>query len=732
MNKFNGVPILKDLVLIGGGHSHIAVLRSFGMRPIDGVRLTLVSPESHTAYSGMLPGLIAGHYSFDDAHIDLAKLSAFAGARFLRADVTGLDPKAKTIGMSDRPSISYDVVSINTGSRPPIFAVTGAQENALPVKPVGAFLARWQQIETDLEKTTDPKRVAVVGAGAGGLELAMAIRHRFREKQNIGVQVFEAATDILPGFVSAVRDRVRKNLAAMDIETVTGQAVARVSSESTTLADGSAYSADYVLWTTGATAPSWFRDTGLELDGRGFLSTRSTLQCQPFDDVFAVGDCATLKETPRPKAGVFAVRQGPVLAKNLRNVLLRRAIQHYRPQKRFLTILAMGRQRAVAVKGPIAVEGDWVWRWKNRIDSAFMEKFSVFPPMQEHPPTDRLPSLPAEIMHCAGCGSKLPALALTRALDRLGITLENDIGEDAAIFDPPAGQQLAVSVDYFPAILDDPYIFGKIAANHALGDLYATGARPLSALAIATVPWADPRIAEDDLFQLLSGSLSVFETEGVRLLGGHSKEGDQMALGFSVTGSVGSGEALAKGGVQAGNALILTKPLGTGVIFAAAAQGKAKGRWLDAAIASMTRSVAPALSVLKDHGVTGLTDVTGFGLAGHLGEMLDAAQLSAVLDRATIPALGGAMELLDSNIESSLAPANRECLVALIGKTGATLGTTERLICDPQTAGGLLASIPFDRSKACLEALHEAGDCEAVVIGRVEKMLAPTPRLYFD
>lgn len=732
MNNYSGVPILKDLVLIGGGHSHIAVLRSFGMRPIDGVRLTLVSPESHTAYSGMLPGLIAGHYGFDDAHIDLTRLAAFAGARFLRADVIGLDPDTKTVFMTDRPAISYDVVSINTGSSPPLRAVTGAKENALPVKPVSAFLDRWRQLEAFLDQTTGPKIVAVVGAGAGGLELAMAVRYRFREKENIGVQVFEAAPDVLPGFVSAVRDRVRKNLAAMGIETVTGQAVSCVSPDSLTLVDGSVYPVDHVLWTTGAMAPAWFRDTGLALDDRGFLATRPTLQCQPFDDVFAVGDCATLTETPRSKAGVFAVRQGPVLASNLRRMLLDQPIVPYRPQKRFLTILAMGRQRAVAVKGPVAVEGDWVWRWKNQIDRAFMERFTEFPPMQHDRLSDRLPSLPSDIMHCAGCGSKLPASALTRALGRLGIVRENGIGEDAAVFDPPAGQQLAVSVDHFPAIVDDPFVFGKIAASHALGDLYATGAKPLSALAIATIPWADPRIAEDDLFQLLSGSLEIFETEGVLLLGGHSTEGAQLALGFSVTGSVVPGEALAKGGMRAGDVLILTKPLGTGVVFAAAAQSKAKGRWLDAAIASMARSVAPALSVLKDHSVTGLTDVTGFGLIGHLGEMLDAAQLDGFIDRTTIPALAGAIELLDSAVESSLAPANKDRLVALTGRAGDAFATVEKLMCDPQTAGGLLASIPFERSSACLEALHEAGDCEAAIIGRVEKMSATIPRLHFN
>ncbi|MEQ9491507.1 MAG: selenide, water dikinase SelD [Alphaproteobacteria bacterium] len=729
MKRDSGTPILKDLVLVGGGHSHIAVLRAFGMRPVEGCRLTLISPDSHTAYSGMLPGLIAGHYRYDDTHIDLAKLTGFAGARFLRADVTGLDPVAKTVILKDRPAIRYDIVSLNIGSSPPVETVPGALDHALPVKPVAAFLDRWAGIEAALEASSERQTLAVVGAGAGGLELAMAIRYRFRDRKNLTVTVFEASTDILSGFVSTARNRVRRNLQSLGIGIVTGQAVTKVSADRLELADGTVHPAGHVFWTTGAKPPDWFSDTGLELDKRNFLATRPTLQCHPFDNVFAVGDCATMTETPRPKAGVFAVRQGPVLAENLRRLLLDRPPAPYRPQKNFLTILATGRQHAVAVKGPFAVEGDWVWRWKNHIDRAFMDRFSVFPAMANDKPSDRLPDLPADPMYCAGCGSKLPASALSRTLERLGVMQKGMTGDDAAVFDPPAGRQLAVSVDHFPAIVDDPYAFGRIAANHALGDLYAMGATPLSALAIVTVPRASADIAESDLFQLLSGAMTVFNAEGVRLLGGHSTEGDALALGFSVTGAVQPGKAIEKGGLNPGDVLILTKPLGTGVIFAAAAQGKARGRWIDGALASMSRSLAPAMAVVQEYGATGLTDVTGFGLAGHLAEMLDASKADAVLEAASLSALDGAIKLLSDGYRSSLAPANAKTLSTVTDIPREDFGAVENLLCDPQTAGGLLAGVPADRADACLAALRAAGDGQAAVIGRVEPMSGTSPRV---
>lgn len=729
MKSNTGSPILKDLVLIGGGHSHVAVLRAFGMRPVAGCRLTLVSPDSHTAYSGMLPGLLAGHYTYDETHIDLAALADFAGARFLRTGVTGLDPAAKTVSLAGRPPIAYDIVSVNTGSVPPLTAIPGAAEHALPVKPVAAFLEHWTAIETALDRSSGHHHLAIVGAGAGGLELAMAIRHRFRDKSAITVTVYEAADDILPGFISAARQRIRRNLKTLNIDCHTGCRVVRVSADRLDLSDGSTHPADHVFWTTGATPPDWFRHTGLDLDDRGFLATRPTLQCSPHDNVFAVGDCATMTESPRPKAGVFAVRQGPVLAENLRRTLLDKPLEPYRPQQRFLTILATGGQHAVAVKGPLAVEGDWVWRWKDRIDRAFMARFSAFPAMVADRPTDRLPDLPRDPMYCAGCGSKLPAAALSRALDRLGIAQDGDIGDDAAVFDPPPGRQLAVSVDHFPAILDDPYVFGRIAANHALGDLYAIGATPFAALAIATVPRAEARIAEEDLFQLLNGAMTVFKSEGVRLLGGHSTEGDGLALGFSVTGSVAPGAARLKGGLNPGDALILTKPLGTGVIFAAAIGGKARGRWIDAAIISMCRSLAPAAAVLQEFGVTGLTDITGFGLAGHLAEMMEASGVDSTLDMTAIPVLPGVNVLLSDGVESSLAPANADRLSALTGRPADTFGFTENLLCDPQTAGGLLAGIPYDRADACLAALRATGDGDAAIIGRVCAMAGTRPLL---
>lgn len=731
MNSDNDASILMNLVLIGGGHSHVEVLRAFAMRPVEGVRITLVSPDAHTAYSGMLPGLLAGHYEYDDAHIDLHRLAGSAKARFIQAAVTGLNLESKTIALEGRPAIPFDVASINTGSSPSLSKIAGAERYVLPVKPVKSFLAQWAKIEEALRTGTVEKVVSVVGAGAGGVELALAIRHRLADSKGTTIRLFEAAPEILPGFLPAVQARVRGNLEDAEIDVVTGCGVAGVRKDQLLLTDGTVHNTDYVLWTTGAAPHRWFADSGLATDEQGFLATLPTLQCQNAEAVFAVGDCATMIDAPRPKAGVFAVRQGPVLAGNLRRFLLGRPLETHNPQKRFLTILAMGRKHAIAVKGPLSAEGDWVWRWKSKIDTAFMDRYSASPAMDDTKVRDRLPALPRENMYCAGCGSKLPASALTRALARLGVAEIGGIGEDAAVFDPPAGKRLAVSVDHFTAIIDDPFTLGKIAANHALGDLYATGATPLSVLAIATVPRAIDSIAEEDLFQLLAGAQTVFESEKVTLLGGHTSVGRDMALGFSVTGSLARNAELSKAGLTPGDALILTKPLGTGAIFAASMRGKAKGRWIECATDSMAKSVAPALEVLRKHGVSGLTDVTGFGLAGHLGEMLTASRVSAVLDKAAIPALDGALSLLSDGIESSLAPANAERLELLTGNAGGPLDPVLRLLCDPQTAGGLLAGISRDAADACVSGLREAGDDKACVIGRVEAVTGSACELRF-
>lgn len=722
-------PARKDLVLVGGGHAHVAVLKSLAMRPEPGVALTLVARDVHTPYSGMLPGFIAGHYSFDETHIDLGPLARFAGARLIHDEAIGLDLDKRLVRFAERPPIAYDLLSINIGSSPGVGLVEGARDHAIPVKPIDRFIPRWQALVEDVLKSEGPVRIGTIGAGAGGVELTLAAQYRLsrllRERgcdpRRLSFHLVTSAPTVLPTHNARVRDRFVRILRERNIDVRTGQTVVRASGEGICCQDGTEIALDHMFWVTAAQPADWPGASGLAVDEQGFVLVDENLRSTSDEHVFAVGDISQMEADPREKAGVFAVRQGPAVAKNLRHALRGEPLQPFRPQRRFLSLIGTGDRNAVASRGNWTLRGRWVWHWKDWIDRRFMDKYNRLPDMEPEVGPDGA----EEEMRCGGCGAKVAGPALKRALARLETESHRDIvvgitsGDDAAVIKVPEGQRLVQSVDYFRAFIDDPYVFGRIAANHALGDIYAMGAEPQSALAIATVPFGPEAKVEETLYQMLAGAVKTLGEAGTALAGGHSGEGTELGLGFSVNGFIAPGDYLSKGGMRAGERLILTKPLGTGTLFAADMRMKARGRWIEEALSSMTQSNRDAARILSRHKASAATDVTGFGLAGHLLEMVSASNIDAVIDLDALPVLSGARETLASGIVSSLQDANRRSETSIVAGEAARGHSLYPLLFDPQTAGGLLASVPSENADACLEDLRRTNAINACIVGQV-------------
>jgi selenide,water dikinase len=380
-----------------------------------------------------------------------------------------------------------------------------------------------------------------------------------------------------------------------------------------------------------------------------------------------------------------------------------------------LVILGLGQGRAIAWRSGIALQGRKVAWLKDRIDRRWMRMYTDM----------RMEPDPDAPMRCGGCGAKVGAEVLAGALISLPRTESPDLltaRDDAAVLKPPLGKLLVQSVDYFRTFLDDPFIFGQIAAAHALSDLYAMGADPWTALAIASVAYASDTKMRFELSAMLQGATEVLHEAGCVLVGGHSAEATEPALGFSVTGLVEPGKILRKSGLQPGDQLILTKPLGTGIILAGHMRGNTRAQWLIAAIESMRTTNAVAARIGMAHRPRAATDITGFGLAGHLQEMLEASGVAAVLRLEAIPALPGARALASHGIESTLAPDNRR-----------VLGDTRdaALLVDPQTSGGLLLGLPQVRASACLQALQDEG-VNATIIGEVEPAQDDTRRIRLE
>jgi len=736
-------PVLQDIVLIGGGHSHVGVLKRFAMNPLPGVRLTLICRDTHTPYSGMLPGYVAGHYTYDDVHIDLSKLAEFAGARFYRDEAIGLDRDNKRVICRGRPDVPYDLLSINIGSSPRVGEVEGASEYSVPVKPVTGFNNHWLALLDRLQKHEEAFTIAVVGAGAGGVELTLAMQYRLRKEfRNRGkdpdllrFHLFDAAEEILPTHNAKVRSIFRKTLQERGVTVHLGSAVKKVSKGQLETASGETLQVDDTFWVTRAGGPEWLKNTGLALDEGLFIRVRDTLQTETDDSIFSAGDIANVVNHPREKAGVFAVRQGPPLADNLKHLAQGKVPRDFRPQKKWLALITTGDKYAVASRGDMHLHGRWVWRWKDRIDRSFMAKFCDLPPMEtdaDEPDTraarnqeEAAQAISAVAMRCGGCGAKVGSTVLSNALSSLRPLERDDIlvglhsPDDAAVLRVPPGKAVVHTVDFFRAFIDDPYIFGRVAANHSLGDIFAMGAEAQSATAVATIPYGIESKVEDVLHQMMAGAVEILNDAGCALVGGHTGEGKELALGFAINGLVNPDEIMSKGGLRPGDLLILTKPLGTGTLFAAHARLAAKGRWIDGALASMIQSSKPAADCLRRHGAKACTDITGFGLLGHLVEMTRPSGVDAQLQLSALPILEGAEETAAAGILSSLQPANVRLRRAIRNQEHWLSHPRYPLLFDPQTAGGLLAGVAADQAEDCVRELKALGYASTSIIGRI-------------
>jgi selenide,water dikinase len=369
---------MKRMVLVGGGHAHVEVLRRFGLAPLEDVEVVLISPDRYTAYSGMLPGLVAGHYTFQQSHIDLDPLARFARARLVHDLAVGLDVQRKVLTCDSGLTVSYDIASLDIGAAPTRLLQGKHEDVGIPVKPVGIYLAQWDQ--TLQAARQRPLDVVVVGGGAGGVEITLAMQHRLSQltpRTSVGFTIVSMSEEILPGHARAVRAAMERTLTDRGVRLRLGARVDRVEGEHVLLRSGERLQADRVFWAVGAQASDWLAQAGLATDAAGFVLVDETLQSVSHPDVFAAGDVATMKGHPRPKSGVYAVRQGPPLAENLRRRAAGHRLEPYFPQPRALNLISTGDRYAIASWGALCVAGAWVWRWKDHIDRKFMRRYQV-------------------------------------------------------------------------------------------------------------------------------------------------------------------------------------------------------------------------------------------------------------------------------------------------------------------------------------------------------------------
>ncbi len=701
------LPLTRDLVLIGGGHAHALVLKMWGMRKLPGARLTLVDPNAATAYTGMLPGYVAGHYTREDLDIDLVRLARFARARIILDPVTGIDPDARRISIEGRTPIRYDVASLDVGATGRVPDIEGFTAHVATAKPLGAFADRWQAFIEQVRAGEATTSVAVIGAGAAGVELALAADHRLKSLgYEPDVTLVEARDQIAPELASGARGTLKTALDRSGITIRTEAEIRAIDGKGLTLSDGRVDAA-FKIGTAGVEPWPWVSETGLALNN-GFVRVDNHLRSLSHPALFAAGDCAHYDAHPRPKAGVYAVRAAPVLVENLRAVLQGQTPpKRFKPQRDYLKLISTGEQAAVAEKHGLAFHASFLWRWKDGIDQAFMERLRDLEPMAADrvggPMADGVRALTEDAQPlCGGCGSKTGHQALTEGLATLSDPTRKDVlsgaGDDAAVL-KSGRQEQVITTDHLRAFVDDPGLFARITAIHALGDVWASGAEAQAALATIILPPMAENLQAAMVAEIMNAATRVFSEAGADIVGGHTSTGTELSLGFTVTGL--ARKTIRQGTAKPGDVLVLTKPVGTGVVMAGEMALKTRGQDAEACWQSMARSQAKASALLCET-ATAMTDVTGFGLAGHLATLLGSHH--GQLELEAIPLLPGAEALAGADVRSTLFEANRLPAETLDAPPGAR---TDLLI-DPQTAGGLLAAIPAGKLDATLKAFEEA------------------------
>ncbi|KPA21927.1 Selenide, water dikinase [Shimia sp. SK013] len=715
----NTLPLTRDLVLVGGGHTHALMLRMWGMKPLAGARLTLINPGATAPYSGMLPGHIAGHYTRDALEIDLVQLARFSGARLIMAPATDIDPEAKTISVAGRGKIAYDVASLDVGIHGKMPWVSGFPQYGVGAKPLDVYAAKWAAFLERASGEITPD-VAVIGGGVAGVELALAMAHALKAKGAVPkVHVIEASDQITRQTAGAEAP-LRKAMARLGVKVLTQAAVAEVTADAVILADGRRVASHFIVAAAGGFAHPWVANAPLPLTEDGFVRVDHRLLAEGFDDLFAAGDCAELVDTPRPKAGVFAVRAAPVLAHNLRAALTGAKMQKFKPQEDYLKLISLGGKKALAAKWgrTFAATGlkAPLWRWKNHIDRKFMHQFVNLPQMAgPKPPRDVALGQAATQPLCGGCGSKVGAATLSEALLGLPRAGRSDVlagpGDDAAVLRVGGAEQV-VTTDHLRGFIEDPGLMARIAAVHALGDIWSMGAVPQAALMSITLPRMAEPLQARTMAEILREAGEVLSATGAEIVGGHSAMGAELSIGLTLTGLL-DGPAITNAGGRAGDALILTRPIGSGTVLAAEMQGKARGRDVAAMLAVMATPQGDAADVLQ--GATAMTDVTGFGLAGHLMAICRASGVAADINLGAVQTYAGAEALAAAGHRSTIYQNNVDA-APVVGEDSAKAA----LLHDPQTAGGLLAAVAADQAAALVAQLRSLGH-DAAVIGRLKE-----------
>ena len=693
------------------------------MGSLKNARITLINPNIEHLYSSMIPGLISKRYNFEESSIDLVKFTLNANCRFFKDTLIEIEPTKKSILCEQRGRIEFDILSLNTGSDTKI--IPGSKNSTfLNLKPFHSFVSNFESWIASLDLGKKHLRIGVVGGGIASIEIILAVKKRLETKlthitNHPKLDIFFLTKEESP--FSSLNTQLKKHclkvISENNITVVSGFLASKIDTNYVLDRNGNSFYLDLGIIATGPSPQPWADISGLSLCKNGYVRIKDNLTCEQYENIFVTGDAASLSKHPDlPKSGLTAVRQGQVLVRNIQKKLNQEPLVSYKPQFLRLSLIGTTNDNAIATYGQLAFRGSIFWHLKNFIDLNFIKKFKSFKKMDNKVNLETNP----QIERCGGCGSKIGSNILRSILDEFK---KDKVFSNIDSMDEDAGFSISYSdklnlhtIDGFRQLIDDPYDMGVITAHHSVSDITAMGGVPKTALALVGIPINDEKLMKNDLRLALRGLLSGLKTYSVNIIGGHTNEAESTSLALAINGVVNEERIIKKNNIKLNDRIILTQPIGTGVIFAGLMDGHTKGRWLNQVISEI-KERKDNLAGLITKFATGCTDVTGFGLVGHLVEMTKNSPYGITINLDKIPFFEGAEEMSAKKVRSSLFPQN----ISVPHEVDKDIRDDPRfeLCFDPQTAGGFLLSIEADKANLCVDALHSLGYGRCCEIGMV-------------
>mgnify|MGYP001962302884 FL=1 len=673
----------KQLVLIGGGHANIQVLRKLCMNNLKGLHTILISEHFEATYSGMTPGYIHKDFSKEEISIDLQRLCFNAGATFIRNKVVKLETNNQKLELQNLPSIYYDLLSINTGSTSNSKGIKIENSSrCFFVKPISLLVKNLSKIDQIIKNKKS--KIAIIGGGVASYELAFSLSRRYENNLEITI----LGKNILKE--KNLNKKTKKNLKKISnylgIKEIQGEVVL-ISETHLTLKNGDIFEYDISLVSSGADIENWLSKSNFKKDKNGFIAVNNNLLSTNDKNVFVTGDACSIENNFRPKSGVMAVRQGQVLKENIFYKLTGRPLIKFRPQKNWLYLIGTYKNYALLNYFFLSFHGRWCWKLKEWIDREFINKFKFTNNISMTKKNLELENLKDIKMYCQGCGSKVSKKTLVNFLNE-----ENSNPElsDASRINTNSSYMLQ-SIDHIKLFTSlNPYDFGIISYLHSQNDILSSGGSVQTISVSQALPFSEGVIENFYMEYFMKGIKSEAIKDDSVIVSGHSYQSKEPGITITMNGIFE--KQISKNQGQENDLIYLSKPLGTGYLLAAYFNNSDFLSSIDFQnlLEWLKKGNSKASEISKSFNSNITTDISGFGLGSHLSDICKSSKLSAEIKLNKEVLINENIEILE-NFKSTGFENNYSSSINDISISDSN--KLKNILYDPQTNGPLLLSI---------------------------------------